>query len=46
MQRDLLFLFGVLLLALFAGYVRDLGRRANLPPQTVALLERLAILDF
>lgn len=46
MQRDLIFIIGVLLLALFAGYVRDLGRRANLSPQAVALLERLAIFDF
>ncbi len=42
-HRHLIFLIGLLLLALFAGYVRDLGRSANLPPQLVALLERLAM---
>jgi hypothetical protein len=45
MNRDLIFMVGVLLLAIFAGYVRDLGRKANVPPGAVQLLERLAIFD-
>jgi hypothetical protein len=43
-QRDLIFVAGLLLLMILCGYVRDLGRRAGVPPQAVALLERLAIL--
>jgi hypothetical protein len=42
MQRDLLFIAGLVVLALMVGYVRDLGRKAGLSPQLVALLERLA----
>ena len=43
LQRDLIFLLGLLLLALLCGYVRDLGRKAEVPAQAVTLLERLAI---
>jgi hypothetical protein len=42
MDRHLIFFVGLLALALLVGYVRDLGIRAGLSSQSVALLERLA----
>lgn len=43
MDRRLIFLFGLLALALLCGYVRDLGRQAGIPASTVSLFERLAV---
>jgi hypothetical protein len=42
-QRHAYFILGLLLLALFAGYVRDVGIRAGVSASTVATLEKLAI---
>jgi hypothetical protein len=44
MSRNVKFFAGLFVLALMVGYVRDLGKQANLSPQTVGLLERLAVL--
>jgi hypothetical protein len=43
-RRHLYFFFGLLLLMLLCGYVRDLGARAGISATKVALLERLALL--
>jgi hypothetical protein len=43
MDRSLVFLAGLLLLALLCGYVRDLGRKAGISPQAVSAFERLAL---
>ncbi len=44
MQRDLIFIAGLLALAFLVGYVRDLGIKAGFSAQAVAVLERLALL--
>jgi hypothetical protein len=42
-KRHIIFFAGLIVLAVMAGYVRDLGKSAGVSLSTIQLLEKLAI---